>query len=173
MPRPTSVTLTATGVSSWIPINWRQTPLGVSLSVILGGHATPNVTYTVQHTTSDLSKETAITVSRVGTTATVTWPNHYAATGDSLVLKQAGSPFDTTGSAITVTDANTFTYTVANSGATSSSGLATMLNVLNHDVLASKTVSDDGNYAYPPTAIRLNATITAGTATMNVVQSST
>jgi hypothetical protein len=173
MPRPTSVTLTATGVSSWIPINWRQTPLGVSLSVILGGHATPNVTYTVQHTTSDLGKETKVSISRSNTTATVTWAGHGAATGDSVVMKQAGSPFDTTGSAITVVDANSFSYTVANTGPTTAKGIATMLNVLNHDVLASKTVSDDGNYAYPPTAIRLNATITAGTATMNVVQSAT
>lgn len=40
----------------------------------------------------------------------------------------------------------------------------------NHPVIASQTTSQDGNYAFPVTAIRLNVTAGAGTATITLVQ---
>lgn len=40
-----------------------------------------------------------------------------------------------------------------------------------NDVLVSKTTSEDGNYAFPVTAVRLNITAyTSGTATLTVIQ---
>lgn len=40
-----------------------------------------------------------------------------------------------------------------------------------NDVIAAKTANEDGNYAFPVTAIRLNITaFTSGTATITVIQ---
>jgi hypothetical protein len=41
---------------------------------------------------------------------------------------------------------------------------------LSNDVLKDKTTSDDGNYAFPVRAIRLNVTVGTGTVKMTVVQ---
>jgi hypothetical protein len=38
-----------------------------------------------------------------------------------------------------------------------------------HSTLAAKTVNADGNYAFPPTACRLNVAASTGTVTMTVV----
>jgi len=40
----------------------------------------------------------------------------------------------------------------------------------NHPVIAAQTTNQDGNYAFPVTAIRLTVTAGAGTATMTLVQ---
>lgn len=40
----------------------------------------------------------------------------------------------------------------------------------NHPVIAAQTTNQDGNYAFPVTAIRLNVTAGAGTATITIVQ---
>jgi hypothetical protein len=49
--RRKSITLTATGPSQWIPLDYRQAPFNVSVSAeILSGSAT----YTVEHTFDDV-----------------------------------------------------------------------------------------------------------------------
>jgi len=48
---------------------------------------------------------------------------------------------------------------------------STVLNWLDNDALASKTVSDDGNVAFPVRGVRLNITaFTSGTATITFIQ---
>jgi hypothetical protein len=39
-----------------------------------------------------------------------------------------------------------------------------------HPTLTTITVDDDGNYAFPPTGIRLNQTLGAGSAVLTIVQ---
>lgn len=46
----------------------------------------------------------------------------------------------------------------------------TPARVFSHETLAGATVSDDGNYAFPVAAIRLNVTAGAGTVTLDIIQ---
>ena len=61
-------------------------------------------------------------LARVTTTATATTAQpHWFAVGDSVTVAGSGAPFNVTATILTVPSATTFTYTVANSGATTSS----------------------------------------------------
>ena len=71
--------------------------------------------------------DTATAISRSGTTATVTHTNHGYSTGDLVYISPAtaAAPLgDITLRKITRVDANTYTYTVANSGATGATNVA-------------------------------------------------
>jgi hypothetical protein len=86
----------------------------------------------------------------------------------------AAAPFNTGYSVASVTDANTFTITVANSGLTAVAKSASQLwtaRVTEHNTLSGLTVPADGNYAFPPIAFRLNiSSYTSGSATLNAIQ---
>jgi hypothetical protein len=72
-------------------------------------------------------EDTASSITRSGTTATVTHTNHGYATGDLVYISTAtaAAPLgDITLRKITRVDANTYTYTVANTGATSATNVA-------------------------------------------------
>lgn len=191
--RPVRVTLTAAGVSPWIPLNRLQNSFAVALACIPSYNA--NLTYSVQHTFDEVTWQDAhsISISRSGTTATVTDTGpaglgHGLSTNDSVIIKGSGSgnldsptaafasgATGDQGVTITVTGVNTYTYTVANSGATADGGSAKALGlrVYNCDLatLVGATTRLDGNYAFPPTAIRMNITsFTAGTLDMLVNQ---
>lgn len=77
------------------------------------------------------------TYARTTTTATVTAPNHGLIVGEWAFIDWSGgtNPTDDFYQVVSVTDANTFTVTVANSG--DASGVATVYN----DVLLMSTVS--------------------------------
>lgn len=105
-----SVSAAAAGSSKWVPLSDYQNPFSVSLfaSFEFGGSGT----YKVQHTPDDpqnLRQPTSIT--RSGTTATVTDPAHGLRSNDNLQVFGSGDPnLDTTpglGVDITVVDANT------------------------------------------------------------------
>jgi len=74
---------------------------------------------------------------------------------------------------ITVTDANTYTYTCANSGA-ATGGTSTKVKsfrIFGHETVVLQTTRQDGNYSAPPRAVRLNiSTYAAGKATLALLQ---
>jgi len=169
-----SVSMGAVGNTQWVPMNYRQNPFAVSLGVDLDSAAS-GITYEVQHTLDSLSKKVIpVSITRSSTTVTVTFASaHDKNTGDSIIV--SGS--DVTGMdgtyPVTVTGLTTLTYTSGTSGTATGSGNTEciLLTVWPHEFLTAATTSDDGNYAFPVTAIRLNvSTWTAGKATLYIVQ---
>jgi hypothetical protein len=190
--RPVRVVVSAPGVSQWIPINYLEIAFAIGIGVMPWSTATGQA-FTVQHTFDSLESPNnlpnrQISIARAGTTATVTdlGPDnlgHGLATGDSVIIISSGStqldsPKVTVGQGdlgwtITVTGNTTYTFTCANAGPTTDGGNAkvTRLHVFPHATIAAATTRVDGNYAFPPTAIRLNvATLTGGSIEMDVIQ---
>ncbi len=154
--RPTSVRLSAAGFSPWIPINRMSNSFGIGFGCTIESGAT--LTYSVQHTFDDLYAEyTDFTVARVTTTATVTQANHGLKAGDWVYIKNAGAPFDGFFEVVSITDVNNFTYTVENSGPLTASLLASLqkARVFDHTDIDDETGNTDGNYQFPPRAIRI------------------
>lgn len=171
--RPITVRKSAAGFTPWIPLDRLARDFQVGLAVKLSSGA--NLTYSVQHTLDDLHESTSsFSISRVAVTATVTKVNHGLSVGDWIQVINAGTPFDGEYSVATVPSVDTFTYTVANTGATSvAHGAATIHTgrVFSHSVLFTKTASQDGNYAFPPWACRLNiSAFVGGFADLTVLQ---
>jgi hypothetical protein len=153
--RPQQTSLAAAGNSPWLNCNWLQNSFGVSLAGIPTSGA--NLTWKVQHT-FDLFSQTArpVTISRTTTVATVTDTDHRLSVGDSIVVVNSGSTnLDGTYDIATVIDANSYTYTVANSGIASASAQLKSFRVFDHATLVAKTARADGNYAFPPEGYRL------------------
>lgn len=173
--RPVEVTLGAAGFSPWIPVN-RMIPQGefaIGLGVKLTSGA--SLTYSVQHTMDDLHVITqSFSISRSTTTATVTQTDHRLSVGDWILVENGGAPFDGEFAVAAITNANVYTYTVANSGATSlASGVGTLHTgrVFEHATLTGLTASANGNYAFPPWAARLYiSTYSSGKATLTLLQ---
>lgn len=170
--RTQTVTQGAAGASAWMPLDTRKNPTSVSLAGTVTSGAT--LTYKVQHTFDPVQNVQPCSITRVTTTATLTLADHgISSTSDSITVVGAGAPFDGTYAVAGITDANVITYTVANSGATSTGGGAgvVVMRVFDHDTMTGKTANDDSNYAYPPTAVRLNVTAyTSGKATLTINQ---
>lgn len=170
---PVSVTVGSATFSQWVPVNWPAQNLQIALGVSLAEGST--LTYTVQHTFDNVWDRTQqFSISRTTTTATVTKVNHKLAVGDWVKVSGGGAPLDGEFTVASVPSADTFTYTVANSGATSlpvGKGYITTARVFPHSSLVDKTTLADGNYAFPPRACRLIVTAyTDGNATLTVVQ---
>lgn len=147
----------------WIPTSYLQNPFSVALFAAFesGGSGT----YKVQHTPDDPQAQHQVTsITRSGTTATVVDPAHGLASGDNLQVFGSGDAnLDTTqglGVDITVVDANTYTYTVANTGATAAkvSVKVTTLRCFDHPLMTGLTAKADGNYAFPVQAVRARVT---------------
>lgn len=169
-----SVTLAAAGNSAWIPLNRLQVPFGVALGGMPSSGA--SLTWKVQHTFDrlDSDAERLITISRAGTVATVTDAGHKLSVGDSIIVAGSrSSVLDGTNDIASVVDANTYTYTVANSGATASANGTRVksLRVFDHATLVGQTARADGNYAFPVSACRLVVTTySSGNVTLDVLQ---
>jgi hypothetical protein len=183
--RPVRVTVNAVGNSQWIPLDYLQNAFAVALAIIPWSTVTGTPSYTVQHTFDDLAPQglqsnPQISISRSGTTATVTdlGPDglgHGLSTNDNVIITQTGSTnLDTPktsvtgengdlGADITVTGNTTYTYTVANSGPTTATGRVVRLRVFNNgdSRLVTASTRVDGNYAFPPRACRLKVTTQA------------
>ena len=182
--RPIRITMTATGNSQWIPLDYLQNAFAVALAIIPWSTVTGTPSYTAQHTFDDLGaprlNSDLVNISRTTTTATVTdtGPDglgHGLSNGDNVILWGTGSTnLDSPKTAvanesgdlgwdITVTGNTTYTYTVSNTGPTVAQGYVRRLRVFNNDdtrlVTASARV--DGNYAFPPRACRLKVTTQA------------
>jgi hypothetical protein len=182
--RPIRITITAAGNSQWIPLDYLQNAFAVALGIIPWGTVTGTPSFTAQHTFDDLAPQgiqsnPQISIARSGTTATVTdlGPDnlgHGLSTGDNVIITGAGAPFDTPktavanengdlGADITYVSNTTYSYTVANSGATTGNGRVVRLRVFNNGDTRLVTASGrvDGNYAFPPRACRLKVTTMA------------
>jgi hypothetical protein len=170
--RPTSVTLTAAGISKWIPVNEIQIAFGIGLGVTISNGA--NLTYSVQHTFDDPNADfRQVVLSRTTTTATITDNGHNLVSGDCVIVSGSGDANLDGTYTITVVDANSYTYTVANTGAASGSMYTNVrtFRVFTHATLVGLSARTDGNYAFPIQAVRLNITsYTSGNATLTVLQ---
>jgi len=171
--RPQQVTLSAAGFSSWLNINrMPKGNFGVALGVTLTSGA--SLTYSVQHTLDPIYTPTKEwSASRTTTTGTITRVGHGLSVGDWTSM-DAAAPFNGDYAVASVTDADTYTITVANSGATAVAKGASNLwtaRVKETAGMSGLTASADGNYAYPPTACRLKiSAYTSGQATLDVIQ---
>lgn len=170
--KTTSVTVSAAGVSSWIPLDTCRLPFNVGFGCTIAYDST--LTYSVQYTFDDLAKEQTCTISRSTTTATATVLGHGLTVGDSVVVKNSGATnLDGTRIVVSVPSADTFTYTVSNSGATASvlGCTAVVLRVFDHPDIDDETTATNGNLAFPCTAMRLIVTAyTDGAVTLTVAQ---
>lgn len=176
--REKTVRLSAAGFSEWIGVNFQQangsfaTGLGVKLS------SGASLTYSVQHTMDNLYKAEADSYSwsaaRSTTTGTITRVNHGLSVGDYTFFPGGPAPFNTAYAVASVVDADSFTITVANSGVTAVAWGAYQIHtarVFSHEDLAGETASADGNYAFPPRAIRLLiSSYSSGFADLTVIQ---
>lgn len=174
MSRERTVRLSAAGFSDWIGVDFRvaQASFAIGLGVKLSSNG--NLTYSVQHTMDNIyDASTSWSAARTTTTGTITKTNHGLSV-DDWVLFEAAAPFNAAYSVVSVTDQNTFVVTVANSGATAVVWGNNQIHtgrLFNHENLVAQTTSGDGNYAFPPRAIRLIVTTyTAGYADLTVLQ---
>lgn len=173
MRSPVEQRLSAAGFSPWIPLNRETQSMWVALGVSMSSGA--SMTYSVQQTMDDLHKMTQeFSISRTTTVATVTQTNHGLSVGDWVKVYNAGAPLDGEFSVASVTNANVFTYTVANSGVTSvAQGVANLhtARVVEHATMTGLTASGEGNYAFCPFATRFAiTTYTSGFADFRVNQ---
>ncbi|HSV90913.1 MAG TPA: hypothetical protein VLH80_07420 [Nitrospiraceae bacterium] len=181
----TTVTVTgAPGDSAWVPVSYYQNPFSVSLEYSPSTDAAGPPAGSVQHTFDDPQvPHQPQSITRSGTTATVVDPGHGLLTGDCVMVFASGDPNLNTpigiGADITVVDANTYTYTVANTGLTAALPTAQVitLRVINHAQLSSTGTTPpgasrlDGNYAFPIRACRLKmSALSAGSASLTVTQ---
>lgn len=166
--------LTAAGASAWIPLNFEQRSYAASVAVnVLSG----TLTYKVQYGMYDPSRnqEDVKSITRSGTTATLTWFDARAAkVGDSLAVTGAGAPLDGTYDIASVSSSTVVTYTVANSGATANlypGPRAQWILTFDDATLVSKSASAAGAVPYVADAVRLVITAyTSGGAQMIVNQ---
>jgi hypothetical protein len=173
--RPVVLTQGAAGPSIWCTVNQLQNAFGIGLGAAITSGA--SLTYTVQHTFDDPGARRLVSVSRSGTTATVVDNDHRLSVNDavlitgsgSAVLDSAANTFGTAAQAASglipwdvasVVDANTYTYTVANSGPTTDQGNTFVYSarVWPHSTMAAQTGRSDGNYQYNVQAIRVRVT---------------
>lgn len=172
--RPVKVTLGSATSSSWIPVNELANTFQIGLGVAITSGA--SLTYNVQHTFDDPGPDNLhpVSISRTTTVATVTDTDHGLTAGDNVLIQESGSSnLDGSYVVASVTGANTYTYTVANSGATADNGNAKAHNfrVYPHAVLTLQTTRLDGNYGYQIQAVRLNvSTWVSGKVDLTVLQ---
>ena len=103
---------TAAAVTPWVPVADNQNPFNVALYA-LPSEDYAATSYQLECTPDDPQVVRQASFTTSGTTATVTDPLHGLSTGDSLVAQGTNSTADTypNAVAVTVVDANTYTYT--------------------------------------------------------------
>lgn len=165
--RPVLQRLIAIGNGQWVPLNYIQTTFQVGLFIYPGTGVT--LAAKVQLAADDpVANIRPVSITRVTTTATVVDTAHGLVTGDSIIVTSAGAPFDTSVSPfsadITVVDANSYTYVVANTGPTTANVNAKVQSyrVFDHATLAAVTARANGNVAFPIKACRLQVSALSG-----------
>lgn len=162
---------TAAGVTQWIFLDRNKPDFNVRLDFQISSGAV--LTASVQHTIDMLWPKRAVRITRSTTTATVTDAAHGLAAGDYIAVENAGAPFDGEYSVASVVDANSYTYTVANSGATASAVSAVLGSLRVRDTTDMTALSADKELTYtsPVAACRLNVTaFTSGFAELSALQ---
>lgn len=167
--RPSTVRLSSATFSDWIAVN-RMTEFALAFAVEMSSNG--NLTYSVQHTLDDLWERTDCRLSRSTTSLTVNKTNHGLSANDWVQI--SGSPggiWDGEYAVASITSQNAFVVTVADSGVTSGRGWVQTARVMDHPEIDDETASADGNYEFPPRAVRLIITVwTAGYADLTVIQ---
>lgn len=178
--RPVTVRVASVTFSPWIPVDRLQKNFNVGLSVSVSSGAT--LTYSVQHCFDLIylnpNPSNFVKITRTTTSANVLKVNHGLSVGDWVKIWNSGSSnldWAEKGAAVaTVVDADNFTYTVSNTGATADTGFATLQSarVFNHITMDGVVdASMDGNYISPVMAVRLNVSAwTDGFADLQVLQ---
>lgn len=167
--------LGAAGNSPWIVLDRLAVAFAVALRAVLTSGAV--LTYRVQHTQDSPSQAfRRVSIARTTTVATVTDIAHGLSVGDSVVVAATGSTnLDKADGAdvASVVDADSYTYTVSNTGATADGGHAKVksFRVAPHATMVDLTASADANYAFPVQACRLRVSAyTSGKVDLTVVQ---
>ncbi len=173
------VTRNEAGTTKWLQVDNRRHGTEFNTSLAVTFDTDGNLTYDVDLTYDrfDQNRYQKVTLARVTTTATATLVGHGLVTGDNVEIFDTNytnhdSETNFEGSFdVTVVDKDTFTYTVANTGATSAIGRAITFRVVKHPTLQGDTSAQVGIQNEPVSAVRLNITaFTAGSATLTVLQ---
>lgn len=98
--RPQVISITGTGTTAWIPLDYKQNPFNIGLGIVVNG----TITYDIEHTFDDV--------------------------------------FD-----VSVTP-----------------------TAFKHSTLVAQTTNNDGNYAFPVRAIRINNTAGTGSTALTILQ---
>jgi len=186
--RPIYTRMSAAGYSPWLPVNRLQLAFGLALNVKFSSNK--SLTCTVQYTLDDPNDQTipagysagnmtqAFSMSRSGTSLSITKTNHGLSAGDwAQAWGCGGAPLNDEWRGITsITDQNTFVVTVANSGLTAiaapSTGWLQTVRVNPHATLAALTADASGNLAFPVWGVRLYVSAyVAGYVDLEVMQS--
>lgn len=170
--RPVKVTVGSATSSAWIPVNEISNAFQIGLGCAITSGA--SLTYKVQHTFDEPGPDGLhdVTISRSTTVATVTDVDHGLTAGDNVLVEQSGSTnLDGSYPVASVTGANSYTYTVANSGVTAALAKAHNFRVYDHPLITGQTGRVDGNYAFQIQAVRLLVTTySSGKVDLTVLQ---
>jgi len=191
------VSLTAIGISPWVPLDYRQRPFNVGIQVQVASTVTA-VGFTVEVSTSRWSKTPAglgggdnvipTSITRVTTVATVVTPfNHGLNVNDTIIVfdsdptsspnaDSGATTLDGTFLVASVVSATSFTYTVVDSGTGAAGNFVSYIPIFHQAASTALTGATASLFAaladQPATAVRLNVTAYTGTGpvTMNVIQ---
>lgn len=180
MRSPVKVSLTAVGISPWIPLDYVARTFNVGLFASLSQDASVAATYSVEYTPdnpnqSNGTRNNVASLTRTGTTATLTFSKpHGVVTNDAVKVYNSGDPNLDGDFTATATSPTALTYVVANTGATVGSVNTQAIALRVFEVataMTAATTRQAASLTTPCWAVRLNATaITAGSITLEVVQ---
>jgi hypothetical protein len=190
--RISQVSLSAVGVSPWIPHDYWQTPPAISLAGFISGISGAGATWGVQFTQDDIGSGAARPVQSISQTTTVItvtgdpgplqvtgYPGvssqvgHGLSVGDSVMIFGTGTSMDGYWPVATVPSATSYTLTstISQSAGPALNGSVVSARVFPHSVLVNQTVRAISNYILPVRASRLQVTAwTAGVVTLQVAQ---
>lgn len=171
--RTQTVSLSAVGVTPWLPLNYRQSPFNASVAVDFDSVGA--MTYTVEHSFDDFGAFVQFAqFSQSVNTVTVTFPAaHDLSTNDTLVVNGSGMVGGDGQFPVTVTGLTTLTYQNATSQTATASPtvLVARIRPFPKTAMTAKTTIAEDLYLAPVTAVRLNVTAyTTGKATLIVNQ---
>jgi hypothetical protein len=182
MRSPFKVTITgAPGVSPWIILDYVARTFNVGLFASLSEDATGTPTYSVEYTPDNPNetkgtKNPVASLTRTGTTATLTWTNpHGLVTGDAVKVWNSGDPnLDGDFNVASTPANNSITYTVGNTGATVGAYYVSAVPLRVFALAAAVTAATTRqslDETTPALAVRLHVTqLTGGSVTLEGVQ---
>ncbi len=171
--RPIKITASRAGPTAWVPVDYRQNAFNIGMGCYISSGA--SLTYKVEHTFDSPYDLVPFTGTRITTTATAIIPAHKLVVGDTILANGAGAPFDGRYLVASVVDANTITYTVANSGetVTAPGSMINLTRAFDDATITAKTGNAQGSTNFPIRAIRLNVTTySSGNVTLTIIQGS-
>ena len=183
--RPVDIWLNSATFSNWVQLDYLQNGFAVGLGFSVSSGAT--LTASVQHTFDDIQQnDHPVSATQSGNTITVVdtgfsqiWSNtnslnsHCLSVGDWVYLTGSQANMDGQYSVASIVSATSYTLTsTVSQTATAGPGLqAATARVYNHATMSAITSRLDGNYAFPPCAVRLLVTAyTSGIASLAIRQ---